>query len=40
MLRMPRPLDWVPSFKLKVGLLVVGAAWGLVFEYHKGPEKH
>ncbi len=22
---MPRPLDWVPSFKLKVGLLVVGA---------------
>ena len=22
------------------GFLIVGAAWGLVFEYHKGPEKH
>ncbi|KXO89559.1 cytochrome c oxidase subunit 4 [Tsukamurella pseudospumae] len=22
------------------GALVIAAAWGLVFEYHKGPEKH
>lgn len=30
-------LYWLWAFG---GVLVVAAAWGLVFEYHKGPEKH
>ncbi|CAM3769923.1 MULTISPECIES: cytochrome c oxidase subunit 4 [Tsukamurella] len=30
-------LYWLWAFG---GFLVVAAAWGLVFEYHKGPEKH
>lgn len=30
-------LYWLWAFG---GFLVIAAAWGLVFEYHKGPEKH
>ncbi len=30
-------LYWLWAF---AALLIITAAWGLVFEYHKGPEKH